>query len=304
MEFPRVFRYDTGERGVKQTMARTLVPRARGGGGRCHRRLPGAAPTHRRPPRGGRPVRRLRPEGTRERLDIRAGTTFVCGGAIHTPALLQRSGIRGKVGRNLKLHPTIKIAARFPHPVDHGDIPMHRISEFAPNLTIGGSASRPGHIALAVADAGADVPAAMAGWEHVAVYYAAIRSDAGGRVVAVPGVASPLVTYRLTDGDMSRLARGLVHLGELLLAAGATELWPSIDEAGSARTLADLAPWWGGVDRTRANLMTVHLTSSVPWASRPAPPPTASAPPGAGPASRSTTPRCSPTPPGSTPRPA
>jgi choline dehydrogenase-like flavoprotein len=263
VEFPRVFRYDTLERGVKQTMARTLIPRAVAAGAsviadcRVLRLL-----TAGRLVVGARCSRML-PDGTRERVDIRAGTTFVCGGAIHTPALLQRSGIRGRVGHNLKLHPTIKIAARFPHPVDHGEIPMHRISEFAPNLTIGGSASRPGHIALAVADAGADVAAAMADWEHVAVYYAAIRSDAGGRVVAVPGVASPLVTYRLTDGDMSRLARGLVHLGELLLPAGATELWPSIDGAGSAHTLADLAPWWGAVDRTRANLMTVHLTSTV-----------------------------------------
>ena len=31
---------------------------------------------------------------------------------------------------------------RDPHPVDHEGVPMHRITEFAPNLTIGGSASR------------------------------------------------------------------------------------------------------------------------------------------------------------------
>ena len=60
------------------------------------------------------------------------------------------------------------------------------------------------------------------------MYYAAIRSEAGGRVVALPGLRDPLVTYRLTDGDLSRLARGLVHLGEVLLAAGATELYPSV----------------------------------------------------------------------------
>ena len=47
-------------------------------------------------------------------------------------------------------------------------------------------------------------------------------------MLALPGLRAPLVTYRLTDGDMSRLARGLVHLGEVLLAAGATELYPSV----------------------------------------------------------------------------
>ncbi len=32
--------------------------------------------------------------------------------------------------------------ARFPQRLDHGDVPMHHVTEFAPNLTIGGSADR------------------------------------------------------------------------------------------------------------------------------------------------------------------
>jgi choline dehydrogenase-like flavoprotein len=198
-----------------------------------------------------------------EPLEVRADHVFVCGGAVQTPALLQRSGFRRGVGRGLKLHPTIKIAARFPHPIDHDDVPMHRVTEFAPNLTIGGSASRKGHVALAIADAGIDPTPAMADWENVSVYYAAIRSDAGGRVQWLPGLASPLVTYKLTDADLSRLARGLVHLGELLLAAGATEMYPSMTGGVVARRVDDLASWWTAVDRRRTNLMTVHLTSTV-----------------------------------------
>ena len=109
---------------------------------------------------------------------------------------------------------------------------MHRVTEFAPGLTIGGSASRRGHVALALADSDADYADALADWEHVAVYYAAIRSEGSGRVIALPGFRSPLVTYQLTEGDMSRLARALVHLGEVLLAAGATELYPSVTGGG------------------------------------------------------------------------
>jgi choline dehydrogenase-like flavoprotein len=204
-----------------------------------------------------------REDGTTEVVRVRADHVFVCGGAIQSPALLQRSGIRRGIGGGLKLHPTIKIAARFPHPVDHDDVPMHRITEFAPNLTIGGSASRRAHVALALADSGAPDAAALADWERVSVYYAAIRSEGSGRVVALPGVPSPLVVYRLTDADVSRLARGLVHLGEALLAAGATELVPSVIGAPTVRRVEDLAPWWDAVTRTRANLMTVHLTSSI-----------------------------------------
>jgi choline dehydrogenase-like flavoprotein len=206
---------------------------------------------------------RTRPDGTVERLDIRADHVFVCAGATQTPALLQRSGIRHNIGGGLKMHPTVKIAARFPHPIDHGGVPMHRVTEFAPSLTIGGSASRRGHVALALADCGADYHDALADWGHVAVYYAAIRSEGHGRVRAIPGLRAPLLTYSLTEGDMSRLARSLVHLGEVLLAAGATELYPSVTGGAVARGLGDLAQWWDATTRNRANLMTVHLTSTV-----------------------------------------
>ena len=95
------------------------------------------------------------------------------------------------------------------------------------------------------------------------MYYAAIRSEGHGRVVALPRLRAPLVTYNLTDGDMSRLARALLHLGEVLLAAGATEMYPSVTGAVVARRAADLVQWWDATSRNRANLMTVHLTSTV-----------------------------------------
>jgi choline dehydrogenase-like flavoprotein len=263
VEFPRVFRYDQQGRGVKQTMARSMIPRALAAGAnvvancrvlrleRTGRRITGAQ------------CERTREDGTVERLLIRADHVFVCAGAIYTPALLQRSRIRSRAGAGLKLHPTIKIAARFPQPLDHAGVPMHRITEFAPSLTIGGSISRRGHIALGLADSDADTSAALEDWERVFVYYAAIRGDASGYVVTVPGLRAPVVLYRLTDGDLSRIARGLVHLGEVLLAAGATELYPSVIGGRVVRHTDELASWWDAVTRNAANLQTVHMTSTV-----------------------------------------
>lgn len=261
VEFPRVYRYPQGGRAEKQTMTRTLLPRAVDAGARVQ---PDSR-VHRLLRRDGRVtgavVRRRRPDGTTEGFRVRADHVVVCGGAVHTPALLQRSGLRRGIGGGLKMHPTIKLVARFPHAVDHDDVPPHRITEFSPDIAIGGSASRRGHIALALADGGAD--AETPDWEQMFVYYAAIRSDAGGRVIAVPGAATPLVSYRITDADLSRLARGLVQLGRALLEAGATELHPSVRGGTVARTPGDLARWWDEIDRSTANLMTVHLTSSV-----------------------------------------
>lgn len=264
VEFPRVFRYEPSGRGTKQTMARTLIPRAIAAGASV---IPDCR-VLRLIRDGDRVVgakcrRRSTPDVPEETVEIRAEHVFVCGGAVQTPALLQRSGFRRNIGNGLKLHPTIKIAARFTHPIDHGDVSPYRITEFSPNLTIGGSASRRGHVALALADATTEYADALADWEHVTIYYAAIRSDAGGRVLALPGLRAPLVTYSLTDADMSRLARGLLHLGELLFAAGATELYPSVEGAVIARRSDELVSWWEAVDRRRTNLMTVHLTSSV-----------------------------------------
>lgn len=263
-EFARVFRYDADGRGTKQTMTRAMLPRALAAGARivpdCRVDKLLMRPDGR--VLGARCSRR-HADGGRELLDIRAEHVIVCAGAIHTPALLQRSGIRRGIGRGLRMHPHIKIAARFPHPVDHSDVAMHRVTEFAPNLTIGGSASRRGHIAMALAEATHDISEPLAEWENIAVYYAATRTEGQGRVVAVPGLRAPLVTYRLTEADMSRLARGLVHLGEVLLAAGAVELYPSIVGGGVARRIDDLVSWWDRATRTYTNLMTVHLTSTV-----------------------------------------
>lgn len=267
-EFARVFRYDDQGRGTKQTMTRTLLPRAVAAGAQI---IPDCRVVKllRRPDGHltGARCRRRQPDGGWELLTVAAEHVIVCAGAVQTPALLQRSGIgrrlRGGIGTGLKVHPHIKIAARFPHPVDHGEVAMHRVTEFAPQLTMGGSASRKGYVALALADANHDVSEPLGDWENIAVYYAAIRTEGDGRVLAVPGLEAPLVSYRLTEADMSRLTQGLVHLGEVLLAAGAVELHPSIVGGTVVSRAEDLGSWWDLTSRGATNLMTVHLTSTV-----------------------------------------
>lgn len=262
-EFPRAFRYDDRGCGTKQTMSRTVLPRATSAGAEIL-----AGTRVQRLVREGRRVIAVEavqthPDGSREPLTIAADHVLVCGGAVQTPALLQRSGLHHGIGPGLKVHPTVKVVARMPERLDHDDVPMERITEFAPSIAIGGSASRRGHLGLALSDAGVATGPSLDDWQHRFVYYACIRSDAGGRVRSIPGLAAPLVTYRLTDGDLSRLARGLVHLGEALFAAGATELHASATGAPVAHSTHDLGAWWQALDRKRANLMTVHLTSSV-----------------------------------------
>jgi hypothetical protein len=94
--------------------------------------------------RGGRRVAQL----------IRADVIFVCCGALQTPALLRRSGIRKNVGNSLCIHPMIKAAALFEEGVEPDDaaIPMYQVKEFWPTITIGGSVLTPGFLAMLLAD--------------------------------------------------------------------------------------------------------------------------------------------------------
>jgi choline dehydrogenase-like flavoprotein len=163
------------------------------------------------------------------------------------------------------VHPTVKLAARFPDELNIADdVPVFQVKEFAPDLSFGGSASGPGLAALALSDSWARSGPAIEDWRRLAVYYAAITSEGRGTVRALPGLRDPLVTYRLTRRDRALLGRGLARLALLMLEAGATEVHPSYRGAPVVRTRGDLAT----VDATfgvgRASVMTVHLCATVP----------------------------------------
>jgi choline dehydrogenase-like flavoprotein len=213
-----------------------------------------------------RAVRALATRDDGEAVTVDFEHVVVCGGAIQTPALLQRSGLRRHVGRNLAVHPTVKLAARFDDEVNvPDDVPVHQVKEFAPDLSFGGSASGPGLAALALSDSWPRFREAVTDWRRLAVYYAAITSEGRGLVRAVLGMRDPVVAYRLTRRDRTLLGRGLTRLALLLLRAGATEVYPSYRGAPVVRREADLATVAATFTASKASVMTVHLCSTVPF---------------------------------------
>jgi choline dehydrogenase-like flavoprotein len=268
-ESPRWMTYPDGDdatQGRRQSMTRTYLPRAVAAGAR----LAVGCRVERLVVAGGRVVRLdvTTRDGRRSRVRVRH--VVVCAGAIHTPALLQRSGIRGNVGRTLAVHPTVKLAARFADEVNiPADVPVHQVKEFAPALSFGGSASHPGLVALALSDSWAELGRAIDDWRRISVYYAAITSEGRGTVRSLPWARDPLVTYRLTGRDRALLASGLARLATLMLAAGADEVYPSFRRATVVRSGADVAAMRDAFDARRASVMTVHLCGSVPMGSTP-----------------------------------
>jgi len=265
-ESPRWMTYPDGpdaRLGRRQSMTETFLPRAE----RAGARLVTGLRVDRLVLDGGRAVRA---EATRtddgRPVSIDLDHVIVAGGAIQTPALLQRSGLRRNIGRSLAVHPTVKLAARFADRVNvPDDVPVHQVKEFAPDLSFGGSASNPGLVALALSDSWDRFRDAIADWERVVVYYAAITSEGRGRVHAVPGFRDPVVTYRLTRRDKAVLGRGLSRLALVLLEAGATDVYPSYRGAPVVRTPSDLATVEATFAVGRASVMTVHLCSTVPF---------------------------------------
>lgn len=57
--------------------------------------------------------------GARHRLTVRAKAVVVAGGAVESPALLLRSGLRNSnIGRHLRLHPVTALAAYYAEPIE------------------------------------------------------------------------------------------------------------------------------------------------------------------------------------------
>ena len=262
-EIPRWVKYPNGDStsGQRQSMTRTYLPQAIAAGAR----LVTGCRIDRLEMVDGSAKRATTSLADGRHGSIRFRHVFVCGGAIQSPALLQRSGIAGHIGRSLAVHPTVKLAARFADELNVADdVPVHQVKEFAPDLSFGGSASQPGLMALALSDQWRTFSRAITDWRRMSIYYAAITSEGRGRVRAVRGLRDPIVTYGLTRRDRALLGSGLARLALLMLEAGADEVYPSFRGAPTVRTRRDLAVMQSRFSVAKASVMTVHLCSTVP----------------------------------------
>ena len=202
---------------------------------------------------------------TAREFTIEAETLFLCCGAVQTPILLRRSGIKRNVGNSLAMHATAKVTALFEEAVNHPGmgVPTHAVDEFAPRYFFTCASSSPGHLALEMIQYPEHFHELHDNWSRMAVYSARISGGIGS-VRAVPGFADPLVRFRLSDGDMRDLSEATRQLCSLLFAAGAEKLYPSLRMGEPLRSPADLERIPMPLKRSLTNLMTIHISSSCP----------------------------------------
>ena len=259
LDVPRWVRRESAEPGtpqVKQTMLRTYLRDAVAAGAEV---------------RSGVRAERLQLERgavtgvVTDRGVVSATHVVVCGGAIQSSALLLRSGIRHNVGTGLSMHPTVKVLAQLDDEInDPADLATYQVKEFGPAMTLGGSAGRPGMVALGLSGTWERDRDLASEWRRQSVYYASIRSQGTGRVRVVPSLGDPVVTYRLTRRDIAALRSGLGRLMLLLDAAGARLQVPSYVGAPRVSGPGQIPEGVAAMNRSNASVMSVHLCGTLP----------------------------------------
>jgi choline dehydrogenase-like flavoprotein len=164
------------------------------------------------------------------RLTVRAGTVIVAAGTIHTPLLLESSGLAGEsgeLGRNLSLHPASGLRALFDEEVEmHRGVPQaYFIDEFAgEGIMFEGAAGPPDYLALSMPYIGERHREVMSRYPSLSQFGIMISDDSRGSVSRLPG-GRPLIRYDLVDSDVRRFERAFRILAEIYWAAGAKAIY-------------------------------------------------------------------------------
>ncbi len=181
----------------------------------------------------------------------------VCGGAIHTPAILLRSGIRLRhLGKNLYLHPSAIVNAFFKDRVCAWDGPAQSIaSDCFANLDGAGNGvlleTAPVHPGLAALYLPWNDPwhhkRLMQGIDHLAAILVLCR-DSGHGELAIDSRGRPKIKYRFSPYDNSHLRSGIRLATAAMQTAGAETVYlpnwrsPGIDCLITKNLASYLAP--------------------------------------------------------------
>lgn len=264
LEVPRWFRYEenTVPQGTKQSMTKTFIPRALKSG--C--KLLAETRINTLHQNGNNWILKGYCTSPLSSIEIQAETVFVCCGAIQTPALLRRSGIKHNIGNSLKMHPTVKIVGQFDEEVNsiNMGVPVHQVKEFSPRFSFGCSISSPPYLAVAMSDHPQFSQEVQKNWQTMAIYYAMITGEGSGTVRNLPFFRDPFVQYRLTPQDLKDLSQGLQKLSKLLFESNAKVLYPSLSNYSPLTHPKDIQNIPEKLPPAQTNLMTVHVFSSCP----------------------------------------
>ena len=167
------------------------------------------------------------------RFTVRAPVVVAACGTLHTPLLLQASGLpdrAGVLGRNITLHPAVRVAARFDTPVNGWDGALQSVYSdhyAADGIKLVGVYTAVNILAGGFPGVGPALRRRVRTLPECGVFGAMIHDEGGGTVRQGPG-REPILTYEMAPRDLDRLRRSVTILSEMALAAGAREVFTSI----------------------------------------------------------------------------
>ena len=205
------------------------------------------------------------------RIVVRAPVVVSAAGAVQTPVLLMRSGVRspsGQLGRNLAVHPGANVVAVFDEPVEgwKGVHQAYQVREFADEGVLMAAVNLPpGLVARSLPLSRAALGPVMAGYDRMVTAGVLVDDTSTGRVRSVGG--RPVVSYSLSDEDAARIGVAVGRLCRLLFAAGAVRLYLPFAGVAPVESPADLPS--EPVPPSRMAISTVHLMGTARMGSDP-----------------------------------
>ena len=212
----------------------------------------------------------VRPDGLRgPGLTVRARVVVVAGGAIQTPSLLARSGLRsasGQLGRNLSVHPNAVVTAFFDQDVTgwQGVHQAFQLREFLDEgLLLTATNLTPPMLAGILPAYGRELGELMADYNRIVTAGPLVSDTGTGRIRSLPGLG-PQVFYQLTDYDAGRVARGVELTAEALFEAGARRVLLPVDGAPVVRGPDELRRLLARpVPKRSLQLFSIHLMGTA-----------------------------------------
>lgn len=195
---------------------------------------------------------------------IIARNIILSAGATGTPDILRKSNLSSLAGKNIEMHPTIKILAIFNEEINQGDVGVgvHQVTEFDGKYTFGCSVSTKPYLKLALQRFPDEQKKVDDNWKKMAIYYVSIISDGKGKLQSMPFTKDPIINYNLTKKDLENFEVGINQLCKLLFNANAVKI---ISGTGNIISAESIKPIVLSMKKlTNYEISSVHLFSSCP----------------------------------------
>jgi choline dehydrogenase-like flavoprotein len=204
-------------------------------------------------------------------LQIDAENVFVCAGAVHSPALLQRSGLRTNAGKTFSMQPMVKLTAEFNEDVNFVGMGIggEQIKEFSPSYSFGCAISSRAHLAINLATEEQGSGLVQEKHRKLVSFYVMSRGALNGSVKALPRYNDPLVRYKISDTELQNLGEGMQGLAKVLFAAGATRVFTGLQECSELTRRAQVEQIPNSLAKSVDNIMTIHMMASCPMGGDP-----------------------------------